>query len=231
MPSASRSSRPSASQRQLLGDVEHEPRARVLDELDGGAQRGGVAALGVGARAPPRGRRGGRARARPAATQATSRNQSPASWRPWSSAPVRARRSARLRLLAELGLAPLALLLGQEVELLGASRSSAVAGGGAARCRRASSARHGRSRAGAAVQRRAGERLGGGAQRGAVAGASAQRALAVAERQPRARERGLRRARRRGARAARRAPRPAAGRSARAGSARRSSAAPGSGGR
>ena len=81
--------------REVVADVEREPRAGVVDQLGGGVQDGQAAPLRVGRPARRRGRRGGRARARPAATQARSRYHRPASCRPWSSAAVCARRSAR----------------------------------------------------------------------------------------------------------------------------------------
>ena len=81
------------------------------------------------------------------------------------------------------------LLLGQVLQLLGERLLDLRLGGRAARAASAPAARptDGRARP---CQRAAGERLGGGAQRGPVAGASASALLAVAEAQPRARLRG-----------------------------------------
>ncbi len=102
---------------------------------------------------------------------------------------MRARRSARCARSANSALAPLVLLLREVRELVGERRVDLVAGRLAARARRLHQRlprppRHG------AGERRAGERLGVRAQRGPVAEPEAERALAVAERQPRAGQRG-----------------------------------------
>ena len=96
-------------------------------------------------------------------------------------------------LLAELGLAALVLLAGEEGELVGEPRLEGRALGRAARAgdlqQRAPGPRM-------PVQRSTGERLGVGAQRRAVADRERQRTLAVAEGEPR---RGLSLGRRRAA--------------------------------
>ena len=210
---------------QVVGDVEREPRAEVVDQLGGLAQRGQaapsassrelVAAVGV---VRELGRAGGDAGevAVPEAGELEAVVE-------------RGRLGAALGaagLLAELGLAPLVLLAREELQLVGEPRLVRGAGGGAARARRSRAApAHGRSAPTRPCSGARAKRLGVGAQRGAVAERERERALPVAE-----------------AEAARR-PRPAAGaapcalarrcgergrrrrrRSARAGSARRSSA-------
>ena len=121
----------------------------------------------------------------PASRQARSRYHRPASWRPWSSAAVCARRSAR-RACSPSSVSRLRCsFLGQELELVGQPLLVRGAGRGAARRRDLEQREPRALRAGRAVQRRAGERLGAGAQRGAVPGGERERALPVAQAQPR----------------------------------------------
>src|SRR6185295_16560241 len=87
----------------------------------------------------------------------------------------------------ELRLAPLVLLLGQVLELLGERDLDLFLGGGARRTGRVEQWPPRPLGVRAAGQRRARERLGAGAQRRAFAECQRERPLAVAERQPRAR--------------------------------------------
>ena len=120
--------------------------------------------------------------------------------------------------LGELGLAPAVLLAREVLELLGERRLDLLARDRAGGAGLVEQRPPGVLGVGAAGERRARERLGAGAQRGAVAERQSERALAVAEREPRAGGGGLGRDALR-LQALRRARRPAAGRSAPAGSA------------
>ena len=125
----------SASSARSYATLSSEPRAGVVHELDGLAERVRRASVGVGGElggpvgvVGELGRAGGDARevAVPQARRAAGA---------WS---MRLRARPALgppRLLAELRLAPLVLLAGQELELLGQARLVGVARGGAARRR------------------------------------------------------------------------------------------------
>src|SRR6185369_9809592 len=91
------------------------------------------------------------------------------------------------RALGELCLAPLVLLLGQVLELLGERDLDLLLGGAAGRAGGVEQRPPRPLGVGATGQRRARERLGAGAQRRALAQRQRERPLTVPERQPRAR--------------------------------------------
>ena len=189
---------------EVLAHVERQPRAEVVDELDGRrATRGELAALGVLRELRRRGRRvgqlgrAGRDAGEVAVPQAGELQAVVQRGRP------RAALGAA-RLLADLRLALAVLLAREELQLLGEPLLVRRARGRAARRRELEQREPRPLGADAAVQRRARERLGVRAQRGAVPERERERALAVAEAQPRG-GLGLRRARRRAPAAARRA--------------------------
>ena len=154
---------------QLLADVEDQARARVVDQLLRLAQRLRVAA-GVLARARPARSVWNASSGAPAATHARSRYHRPASWSAWSSACVAARRSARRARSVNSVSRRLCSFLGRYWSSSSSARLDLLAWPlrRAARAR-SSTACHGRSVPVVPVQRRAGERLGRGAQRRPVA--------------------------------------------------------------
>ena len=189
-PAFARAGRP-APRAASSSDVEHQRGARVVDGRDP------ARAHAVRRRAPRRPRaapRPGRVWATssgaPAATQARSRYQSPASCeRLVERLRSCARRSARLALLGDLALARLRSFAGSELELVGAAPPRpAPARGVAARAGLLEQPGPRAATRGASGERRARERLGAGAQR---------RAVAQRERAARARRRRARGARRR----------------------------------
>ena len=194
-PRASREPRGERLERSSSVTLSVKRRARLVDERDGVAQRGGRR----GPRRPPQRAERGRRRGRdPARRRRRTRRRAATARR--AAAPGRARpsargASARLAALGALALGPPALALGQQLELAPRARASTrrARGVAAALARRASSSPHGRSADGRRAAPRARSASAAGAQRRAVAD----------------RERAARARRRRARAARRRRPRPA----------------------
>ena len=170
-------------QREVVADVERQPRAGVLDQLERGVQRVGVARVGAQLLEPVGGERellgvGGQAGeiAVPEADELE---------RVVERAGLGAPRGAA-GALAELGLLAPVLLLGQVLELGRERRLELGLRGGAGAARGGQHLRPRLDLADVAGERGAGERLGARPQRRPVAERERARPLAVAEREPRA---------------------------------------------